>query len=40
MEYALDSVEETDKMREKCRQVPSPVHDSIYGKEGPLLNVW
>ncbi|KAB8207238.1 hypothetical protein BDV34DRAFT_223803 [Aspergillus parasiticus] len=40
IEYALDSVEETDRMREKCRQVPLPVHDPIYGKEGPLLSAW
>ncbi|KAJ5539349.1 hypothetical protein N7513_007681 [Penicillium frequentans] len=40
MEYALDSVEETDEKRKKCELVPVPVHDPIYGKEGPMIQIW
>ncbi|RAL09116.1 cupin domain-containing protein [Aspergillus homomorphus CBS 101889] len=40
MEFALDSVEETELKRQKCRQVPVPVHDPIYGKDGPIPRIW
>ncbi|ETS84811.1 hypothetical protein PFICI_02836 [Pestalotiopsis fici W106-1] len=40
MEYALDSPEVTCKKREICELVPTPVHDPIYGKTGPLPELW
>ncbi|KAJ5168938.1 uncharacterized protein N7482_004532 [Penicillium canariense] len=40
MEYALDSPEDTEKKRRKCELVPVPVHDPIYGKEGPMQEIW
>ncbi|RAH77850.1 hypothetical protein BO86DRAFT_422017 [Aspergillus japonicus CBS 114.51] len=39
MEYALESVEETEKKRVLCRQVPVPLHDPIYGTEG-IPRIW
>ncbi|KAI5461597.1 hypothetical protein BGZ63DRAFT_424473 [Mariannaea sp. PMI_226] len=40
MQLALGTEEETNEMREKCRQVPTPVHDPIYGKDGPMPSIW
>ncbi|KAJ5093272.1 hypothetical protein N7456_009133 [Penicillium angulare] len=40
MENAMDSVEETNQKRENCKLVPVPVHDLIYGKEGPMVQIW
>lgn len=40
MEYALDSPEETEQKRRKCELVPMPVHDPIYGRDGPMQQVW
>lgn len=40
MEYALDSVEVTNQTHQKCELVPVPVHDMIYGKEGPVARIW
>ncbi|TEA15694.1 Uncharacterized protein C8034_v002302 [Colletotrichum sidae] len=40
MEYALDSVEETNKKRERCEKVPGPALDPLYGKEGPMTKLW
>ncbi|KAM5345813.1 hypothetical protein ACJ41O_011674 [Fusarium nematophilum] len=39
-EEALDSPEETSRKRVKCENVPTPVHDPIYGKDGPMPVVW
>ncbi|KAL0931429.1 cupin domain protein [Colletotrichum truncatum] len=40
MEYALDSVEETERKRERCERVPGPEFDPVYGKEGPMPRLW
>ncbi|KAF7533620.1 hypothetical protein G7054_g6918 [Neopestalotiopsis clavispora] len=40
MEYALDSVEVTCEKRKICELVPTPIHDPIYGKTGPLPELW
>lgn len=40
MEYALDSPEETEQKRRQCELVPMPVHDPIYGKDGPMQQIY
>ncbi|KAI0153864.1 hypothetical protein BJ166DRAFT_594993 [Pestalotiopsis sp. NC0098] len=40
MEYARDSEEVTLEKRKICELVPTPVHDPIYGKTGPLTSLW
>lgn len=40
MEHALDSLEETEAKRRKCELVPTPLHDPIYGKDGPMQQIW
>lgn len=40
MEYGFDSVEETEKKRQQCELVPPPKDDPLYGKEGPVTQLW
>lgn len=40
MEYGFDSVEETDKKRQRCELVPPPEDDPLYGKGGPVTQLW
>ncbi|KAK1613494.1 hypothetical protein BDP81DRAFT_443810 [Colletotrichum phormii] len=40
MEYALDSVEETDEKRWRCEKVPGPIKDPLYGEAGPMPSLW
>lgn len=40
MEYGFDSVEETDKKRQLCELVPAPEDDPLYGRGGPVTQLW
>jgi uncharacterized protein YjlB len=40
MNLALGTAEETNEMRERIKQIATPVHDPIYGKEGPMPRIW
>lgn len=34
------SVEGTNEDRKRCERVPIPERDPLYGREGPLLDLW
>lgn len=40
MEYGFDSVEETENKRQRCELVPPPEDDPLYGKGGPVTQLW
>lgn len=40
MNLALGTEEETSQMRDRIKQLATPVCDPIYGKEGPMPRIW